>query len=265
MSNIISQPIYFDNTNIRRAIKDGVTYYSIVDAIGSIRKKGCPNTYWSKLKNNQLKDLFPIWEKLKTEGIDGKMYPTECSTREQIFEIITYINSPKVVQFRKWLASLAETEFQKMESVEEIPYEKVREKSKKIRNEFTSSLQDHGVFGSDIGGITDDLYRHCYGKSAASYREHKGLNPGTNLRNHMTVNELQVTSVMETLLPQIMDKNNSYGKVMVKYDAVDVGVFGSKMVREMERLLVRPVVSKENNLSPKKKLSTKKDKQLVIE
>jgi hypothetical protein len=52
---------------------------------------------------------------------------------------------------------------------------------------------------------------------------------------------------------------------MVKCDAIEVGEFGAKMIREIERMTGRPVVSKENNLSPKKKLDTKKDKQLVIE
>ena len=265
MNNIISQPLSFDNSEIRRTINDGVTYYSVVDAIRALNVSEYPSKYWNQLKDRHLNQLSPIWRQLKLQSSDGKSYMTDASTREQLFEIITYIPSPKVAPFRKWLASLAEAEFQKMESVEEIPYEKVREKSKRIRNEFTKSLNDHNVHGADIGGITDDLYRHGYGKSTASYREHKGLKPGTNLRNHMTVNELQVISVMETLLPQVMDNNNSYGKVMVKHDAVDVGEFGSKMIREMERLLGRQVVSKENNLSPKKKLDTKKNKQLVIE
>jgi hypothetical protein len=270
MNNIISQPLSFDNENIRFIVKDGVTYYSVVDVITALIKDDSlinqnPSSYWNKLKNRQLKDVLPIWLSMELMKSNGQFQLSDCSTREQMFEIITYVPSKKVASFRKWLASLGEIEFQRIESGEELPYEKVREKSKRIRNEFTKSLHDHGVFGSDIGGITDDLYRHGYGKSAASYREHKGLRPGTNLRNHMTVNELQVTSVMETLLPQVMDNNNSYGKVMVKHDAVDVGEFGSKMIREMERLLGRPVVSKENNLSPKKKLDTKKDKQLVIE
>ena len=111
MNNIIAQPLSFDNSDIRRTIKDGFTYYSVVDVIAAIRKEGCPSTYWSKLKNNQLKGSFPIWERLDVKRSNGLLYPTDCSTREQIFEIITHINSPKVVSFRKWLASLGEAEF----------------------------------------------------------------------------------------------------------------------------------------------------------
>lgn len=265
MNNIISQPLSFDNNNIRFAIENGITYYSVIDVVKALlENEQRPSQYWNDLKNSS-NELYGKIVKLKLSGIDGKMYPSDCSTRENLFLIIQYIPSKKALPFKEWLARVGEAEFQRIESVEEIPYEKVREKSKRIRNEFTKSLNDHNVHGADIGGITDDLYRHGYGKSTASYREHKGLKPGTNLRNHMTVNELQVISVMETLLPQVMDNNNSYGKVMVKHDAVDVGEFGSKMIREMERLLGRPVISKENNLSPKKKLDTKKDKQLVIE
>jgi len=264
MNNIISQPLSFDNSEIRRTINDGVTYYSVVDAIRALNVSEYPSKYWNQLKDRHLNQLSPIWRQLKLQSSDGKSYMTDASTREQLFEIITYIPSQKVAPFRKWLASLAETEFQKMESGENPLWNKVRDKSKKIRNELTTDLINHGVEGSQIGEITNTYYRYGFGKTASSYREYKGLN-NQNLRDHMTPTELQITSTMETILPQVMDNHNSNGFNMVKCDAIEVGEFGAKMIREIERMTGRPVVSKENNLSPKKKLDTKKEKQLIIE
>lgn len=269
MNNIISQPLSFDNTNIRSTIQDGVTYYSVIDVIGALIKDDSlinqsPSSYWSKLQNRKLNQFGPIWQKLKIEGIDGKKYQTDVSTREQMFEIITYIPSKKVAPFRKWLAGLAESEFKKIESGENSSWHKVRDKSKKVRKGLTCDLIEHGVEGSQIGEITNTYYRYGFGKTASSYRDHKGLTT-QNLRDHMTPTELQITSTMETILPQVMDNHNSFGFNMVKVDAMEVGEFGAKMIREIERLTGSPVVSKENNLSPKKKLDTKKDKQLVIE
>jgi len=269
MNNIIAQPLLFDNKNIRFAVKDGVTYYSVVDVITALIKDDSlihqnPSSYWNKLKNRQLKDALPIWLSMELMKSNGQLQLSDCSTREQMFEIITYVPSKKVAPFRKWLASLGEIEFQKMESVDSRSWEKIRDKSKSIRNTLTSSLIKHGVPSSNIGDTTNILYRYGFGKTASSYRYYKGLT-NQNLRDHMTPTELQITSTMETVLDELMDINNSYGFNMVKEDAVDAGEFGGKMRRELEKLLGRPVVSKDNNLSPKKKLDTKKDKQLVIE
>lgn len=267
MNNIIAQPLLFDNKKIRRAIEDGITYYSVIDVIRSIESSKNPQVYWSSLKQRCLEggiDLFTKCKKVKLPGLDGKMYSSDCAIREKIFEIITYINHKKTSEFRAWLAGLAEAEFQKMESGDSRSWEKIRDKSKSIRNTLTSSLIEHGVPSSNIGDTTNILYRYGFGKTASSYRDYKGLT-NQNLRDHMTPTELQITSTMETVLDELMDINNSYGFNMVKEDAIDAGEFGGKMRREMERLLGRPVVSKENNLSSKKKLDTKKDKKLVIE
>ena len=87
MNNIISQPLSFDNSEIRRTIKDGVTYYSVVDVIGALIKDDSfinqnPSSYWYKLKKNQLKGSLPIWLRCDLIRSNGLSYPTDCSTRE---------------------------------------------------------------------------------------------------------------------------------------------------------------------------------------
>lgn len=265
---IISNSVSFDNKDIRQTIHEGKVYYSVIDVIISLEYTKYYSQAWNQLKDRHLNQSQPIWLQLKMQASDGKSYYTDASTREQMFEIITYIPSPKVSSFRKWLASLAEAEFQKMESENKTPQQKwveTREEGKVVRKQLTSSLVQHGLKPDEIPLTTNTLYRYGLEHTAASLRKHKGLKDGTNVRNHMNRLELLVTKNMEAVLDELMDINNSQGFREVSQDAVEAGEFGSRMRRDIERMTGRPVVSKENNLSPKKKLDTKKDKQLVIE
>lgn len=265
MSNIISQPLSFDNNNIRFAIQDGITYYSVIDVIKAITNSPIPRNYWSDLKSrNEDFQLHAKCVRFKLEAEDGKFRDTDCASREKIFEIITHIPHKKTSKFREWLARAGEEKITSQEKSYGQKWIEAREEGKTVRKTLTRSLIEHGVEGKQIGDSTNTLYRYAFNQTASSYREYKGVE-GENLRDHMTDLELQITSTMEMTLDKLMDVNNSYGYNMVRHDAIDAGEFGGKMRRELERLLGRPVVSKENNLSPKKKLSTKKDKQLVIE
>lgn len=265
MSNIISQPLSFDNNNIRFAIQDGITYYSVVDVIYAITGKQNPNRYWTDLKSrNEQFELYAKCVSLKLTGSDGKKYLTDCATREKLLDIITHIPHRNSSKFREWLARAGEEKITSQEKSYEQKWVETREEGKTVRKTLTKSLIQHGVEGKQIADSTNTLYRYAFNQTASSYRQYKGVE-GENLRDHMTDLELQITSTMEMTLDKLMDVNNSYGYNMVRHDAIDAGEFGGKMRRELERLLGRPVVSKENNLSPKKKLATKKDKQLTIE
>lgn len=92
MNNIIAQPLSFDNTNIRSIINEGKTYYSVIDVIGALIKDDSlidqnPSSYWSKLKNRKLKDVLPIWQSMELIKSNGQFQLSDCSTREQMFEI----------------------------------------------------------------------------------------------------------------------------------------------------------------------------------
>ncbi len=264
MNNIISQPLSFDNNNIRFTIENGTTYYSVIDVVSTLSDSPQPSRYWVDLKN-QYNQLFGKSEQLKLRSSDGKKYLTDCATRENLFFIIQYIPSPLAKPFKEWLARVGEEKLVSIEKSSEQKWIETREEGKIVRKQLTSNLVQHGIRPDEIPLTTNTLYRYGLEHTAASLRKHKGLKDGTNVRNHMNRLELLVTKSMETVLDEIMGMNHSYGYRMVNEDAIEAGEFGARMRRDIERMTGRPVVSKENNLSPKKKLDTKKDKQLAIE
>lgn len=263
-ANIVSQPLSFDNNNIRFTTKDGLTYYSVIDVVSAIAENYRPRKYWNDLKI-QYKQLSGKIGQLKLIADDGKLRETDVATRENLFFIIQHIPSPLATPFKEWLAKVGEEKILSIEKYSDKKWLETREEGKVIRKQLTNSLVQHGIKSDEIPLTTNTLYRYGLEHTASSLRKHKGLKDGTNVRNHMNRLELLVTKNMEAVLDELIDINNSQGFREVNQDAVEAGEFGSRMRRDIERMTGRPVVSKENNLPPKKKLDAKKDKQLAIE
>lgn len=82
---------------------------------------------------------------------------------------------------------------------------------KGVRNEFTSALRKHGVVGDGYKRCTNAMYIELYGKEASEIREKKGLTKKDNIRENMSLLELQSIAFAETLAMDDIEKNRRYG------------------------------------------------------
>lgn len=82
---------------------------------------------------------------------------------------------------------------------------------KGVRNEFTSTLKKHGVIGDGYKRCTNAMYIELYGKEASEIKEKKGLDKKDNLRENMSLLELQSIAFAETLAMDDIEKNRRYG------------------------------------------------------
>lgn len=82
---------------------------------------------------------------------------------------------------------------------------------KAVRNEFTSTLKRHGVSGDGYQRCTNAMYIELYGKDANGVREKKGIPQKSNIRESMSLLELQAIQFAETLAKEDIEHNRRYG------------------------------------------------------
>ena len=82
---------------------------------------------------------------------------------------------------------------------------------KGVRNEFTTTLKKHGVIGDGYKRCTNAMYIELYGKEASEIRANKGLTKKDNLRENMSMLELQSIAFAESLAMDDIEKNRRYG------------------------------------------------------
>lgn len=82
---------------------------------------------------------------------------------------------------------------------------------KGVRNEFTSTLKKHGVMGDGYRRCTNAMYIELFGKEAAEVKEEMGLSKKDNLRENMSLLDLQSIAFAETLAMDDIEKNRKYG------------------------------------------------------
>lgn len=84
--------------------------------------------------------------------------------------------------------------------------------AKGVRNEFTHLLKEHGVTGPDgYKDCTNAMYIGLYGKTASKIRKARNLPEKANLRENMSLLELQAISFAETLAMEDIRTNRKYG------------------------------------------------------
>lgn len=67
------------------------------------------------------------------------------------------------------------------------------------RNEFTKTLDSHGVQGFGYAGCTNEVYKQLFDGTAADLKKQRELPSGANLRDKMTKDELVFVMMAETL------------------------------------------------------------------
>ncbi|SFI84626.1 KilA-N domain-containing protein [Albimonas pacifica] len=88
----------------------------------------------------------------------------------------------------------------------------VRQESRAMRNDFTSTLAEHGVTKPrDFARATNATYVGLFGASAGRMRERMGLPKKANLRDRMSRMELAQVILAEELATEHMEDERSWG------------------------------------------------------
>ena len=201
-------------------------FFSVVDVVGVLTEQTTQrgaSTYWAVLKNRLKKEgadqLLTNCKQLKLRSPrDGKRYPTDVATTEQILRIIQSIPSPRAEPLKAWLAQVGRERIE--ETIDpELTIERAlatylkkgytrewinqRLQAIQVRKELTDEWDARGVKkGVEYAILTDEISRAWSGMSTRQYKNLKGLTK-ENLRDNMTTLELVLNMLAEATTTEI--------------------------------------------------------------
>jgi len=259
--------VLFKNKKIRKTIRNGEWWFSVVDIIEALTDSTRSSAYWSAMKarvgDEEGFQLSTICRQLKMEASDGKMYETDCADTEGIFRIIQSIPSPKAEPFKRWLAKVGYERVQEIENPElatkrtrmlyklkGYPDEWIEKRMRgiAIREELTDEWQKRGAQEQrDYEILTAEISKATFGVTPNEYKKLKGLQK-ENLRDHMNDFELIFTMLGERSTTEIHRTEKSLGVPKLKKDAHRGGKIAGVARKELEKEIGRTVVVKDNYL-----------------
>ncbi len=112
--------IIFDNSNIRKIWFNEQWFYSIVDIICILIENDYQKArkYWNKLKQRlkeQDNETVKNCHQLKLIAKDNKLRLTDCFNSKSIFNLVEFIPSPKVEEFKNHIYELGLLKIEKNE------------------------------------------------------------------------------------------------------------------------------------------------------
>ena len=123
-----------------------------------------------------------------------------------------------------------------------------------IREELTDEWKERGVKKQrEYEILTAEISKACFGITPSQYKKMKKLDR-ENLRDHMDDFELIFSMLGERATAEIHRTENSQGVPKLKSDARAGGNIAGGARRKLEKRLGRSIVSKNNFLSPKKRV-----------
>lgn len=264
--NKTTQPIIFQQKEIRRIWNKKEWFFSILDIINALTDSPTPNTYWAKMKTRDpnLNQLFPNWEQLKFKAKDGKFYSTDCANISGILRIIQSIPSKKAEPFKLWLAKVGKERLDEIQNPElamvrmkqlykdkgySQDWIEKRARGIAIRNELTDEWQDRGIKNSmEFAILTNEIMQGTFGMKVGDYKKFKSLKK-ENLRDHMDDMELIFTMLAEATTTRITQNKNSTGFPKLKKDANDGGQAAGLARKNIESKIKGKVSTSRNYLN----------------
>jgi DNA-damage-inducible protein D len=262
----ITQPLLFQQKEIRRIWYQRQWYFSVVDIVGALAETPYPRQYWEKIKQREFVELqlSPFWLQLKLMASDGKMYLTDCANQEGILRIIQSIPSKKAEPFKLWLAKvgndrieeiknpeLAMIRMRKIYQAKGYPDEWIEKRVRGIavRNELTDEWNDRGIKHSlEYAILTNEIMKGTFGMKVGEYKKFKNIKK-ENLRDHMDGMELIFTMLGEATTMRITQKKDSRGFPKLKVDAKEAGNATGKARKIIENKIREKVSTPKNYLS----------------
>jgi DNA-damage-inducible protein D len=238
----------FEGKPIRKIWHNDEWYFSIVDVIEVLSESPKPTAYWNKVQKTLAKEtqFYPIWIKLKLQGIDGKSYKTDCANTEGVFRIIMSVPSSKAEPLKMWMAQVSKERIEETENPE-LSYDRMAEVYKAkgrsdewiknrlqtitTRKQLTDEWKERKVKeGQEYGILTATIAKETFGLTPSEHSEVKGLGR-QNLRDHMTPLELIFTALGEELARDASVRHDAQG-FNENYDAA---IEGGEMAGDARR------------------------------
>jgi DNA-damage-inducible protein D len=277
---LLDQPenhlVVFQEKAIRRTWHSEEWWFSIIDVVSVLSESNNANRYWSDLKRKLAHEAgsgqpYEKIVRLKLTAPDGKQRDTDCANTETLFRVIQSIPSPKAEPFKRWLAQVGYERVKEIENPE-LASARARElyqakgypqawiekrlRSIAVRGELTDEWKARGVQdGKEYSILTSEIARATFGVSPDAHSRLKGLSKvktGNNLRDHMTDLELIFTMLGEAGTTEIARRKDAQGFVDNRKAAQEGGAVAGNARKALEAKSGKPVVSKENYLSPNK-------------
>ncbi len=267
--------------NIHQIFYHGQNWYRVVDVIDALEVSKDPADYWSKIKRRIQSEGFQetrqdmLQFELKSSK-DRRLRKHDYASRQTILRLLQSIPSPKVEEFKIWLAEVGEQRLQqeeidRIEAELELARQKYRKQGMEEkwiedrilnlvgRNELTDQWRKRGaVEHVHFAKLTVILHKGALGVTPNEHKRIKGLPKRLNPRDHMDRVELALLSLAEATATTKHIENDTQGPENLEKDARETAK-GSEAVRLItEQSLGRSVVNPQNFLQTPKGGSEKK-------
>jgi len=218
----------FEDRQVRSVVRDGQSWWVIVDMIEALVETEYPQQYWMKMQARETIELKPNWLQLKVVASNGKGYMMDCVNFEGALRLIQSIPSSKVEPFKQWLAKIGRERAEE-EVNPELAYRRTRKRAQEFyaqrgmdkgwinerlsgihhRHELTDIFKEVGIDKKDYGKLTNINHIGTFGVNVRGHKELKGLSDGDNLRDNMIGTELAFNRFSEMSLKDKLVQRNT--------------------------------------------------------
>lgn len=240
--------------NGRSIIKEGKTYFPVVDIIADLTESKDPKGYWFDMQRRETTQLSAICRKFYVLHQNGREYNTDCVDIEGAFRLIQSIPSPKAEPIKLALAKMAAERVEEMANPElGITRARVRavknwqrqgrtdawieERMKGIdkRNTFTDTMKAMGAKSPKEYALgTAKAHAASFGLLPSAHKDLKHLKERDNLRDNMVSSELTMQSFSDQFFTEMAKTASETGKTLK-----DIQEAHATMMREIRERVER--------------------------
>jgi len=135
----------FESREIRSVLLENEWYFAVVDVMAVLTESKNPRSYWSKLKEREKQqsgvELSTFCQQLKLPATDGKMYKTDCASKQGLLRIIQSVPSRKAEPFKAWLARVGSQYIDEKLNKRLVARRKLQE----TQDRFLENVKERGV------------------------------------------------------------------------------------------------------------------------
>jgi hypothetical protein len=250
--------------NVRRADRDGRTFYAAVDVIAALTDSAHGAAQWDDLKRHEAVLDLSV-ESFRLPGEDGGPVVVEMLPLTGVTRLIQSLSSAKAERLKGWMAGVAAERVEE-EANPELAVLRTRElylrkgysrcwidsrvRSVSARHDLAGEWYRRGATeGEHFRVLTNELIKSGFGMEVEAYRIYKGLT-GTRetLRDHMTDMELALTSLAEAAAVTLTRERNSAGFEALLQDVHDAGSIVGETRQRIEEHSGKPATYPGNYL-----------------
>jgi hypothetical protein len=193
-----------DNAAIRRTPDGRCSVYDFIAVVGEQKN---PRQAWERLIE-RYPEVVPKCDNFKFPGRGQRETPvTDREGWAYILGLLPGVVGRKyreesanlVVRYLDGDIKLAAEVVDRNESQQDLEWLETRLRGKINRKRLTGIYKSHGVVGQGYGTCTNELYSGLYGTNTKGLKKRKGLPDRANLRDHLSVGELNEISFSEDL------------------------------------------------------------------